>query len=164
MLSQLTYWSQLRGRALLRIESYRDNGLRAISPAALESFGNPSCTQIPRGEGELSMPDVIAERRDAPRYPLVLLVEVTEIASGIKLISRTSDVSRTGCYVDTANPTSVGKSIRLRLIRGEEALEAGGRVVYITPGLGMGIRFDEDLTKNRSAVLDKWLSETANSL
>lgn len=41
------------------------------------------------------MPNAIADRRDAPRYPLTLVAEITEAASGAKTLARSSDVSRT---------------------------------------------------------------------
>ncbi|MGB2590505.1 MAG: PilZ domain-containing protein [Candidatus Acidiferrum sp.] len=109
------------------------------------------------------MPDVMADRRDAPRYPLILIAEVTEISSGIKIIARTSDVSRSGCYIDTLNPSPKGSQVRLRLIQGEETIETEARVVYVSPGLGMGVRFYEYITKGELAVLDAWLGEAARN-
>jgi hypothetical protein len=107
------------------------------------------------------MPDVMADRRDAPRYPLILVAEVTEITSGAKSSARTSDVSRTGCYIDTLNPSPKGERIRLRLIRGEEIFETEARVVYVSPGLGMGIRFREYVTERQLTILDSWLAKDA---
>jgi len=43
------------------------------------------------------MANVMADRREAPRYALILAAEVVEIASGASLTARSSDVSRTGC-------------------------------------------------------------------
>lgn len=105
------------------------------------------------------MPDVMADRRDAPRYPMILIAEVTEIVSGIKIIARTSDVSRSGCYVDTLNPVKKGSQIRLRLVQGSESLETEARVVYVSPGLGMGVRFYEYISKSQLVLLDEWLSQ-----
>lgn len=67
------------------------------------------------------MPDVMADRRDAPRFPLILIAEIKEVTTGPKMMARTSDVSRTGCYLDTLNPIPKGSMIQLRLTRGEEA-------------------------------------------
>lgn len=110
------------------------------------------------------MPDVMADRRDAPRYPLILIAEVTEIASGANFIARTSDVSRSGCYIDTLNPIAKHSQIRLRLVQGEESFETEARVVYVSPGLGMGVRFYEYISKSQLAVLDVWLSEAERNL
>jgi len=32
------------------------------------------------------------------------------------------------------------------------------RVVYVSPRLGMGVRFDESITPAQLAVLDRWLA------
>ncbi|HKV25882.1 MAG TPA: PilZ domain-containing protein [Candidatus Acidoferrum sp.] len=104
------------------------------------------------------MPDVMADRRDAPRYALILVAEITEVSSGTRTIARTADVSRSGCYVDTLNPSSVNTQIRLRLTHGGENFESEGRVVYMSPGLGMGIRFLEYVTNSQLAVLERWLA------
>jgi Ribonuclease G/E len=106
------------------------------------------------------MPDVTVERRQAPRHPLVLAAEVVELPRGAKLSARTSDISRTGCYIDTLNPIPPGSQVRVRITHHEEIFEAIGRVVYVSLGLGMGVVFetisDEQLTR-----LVRWL-DSAN--
>ena len=106
------------------------------------------------------MPNGMAERRRAPRYPLILTAVVTEAQSGAKLDARTSDVSRTGCYIDTLNPTPAGTAIILRLTQGEESFETRAKVVYESPGLGMGVAF-VDMPADQRALLDKWLAAVA---
>jgi len=96
-------------------------------------------------------------RRNAPRVPLILAAEVTEVDSGARLSARTSDVSRTGCYIDTLNPTPTGTVVRVKLSHEGQELDVLGRVVYISPRLGMGVRFDESITPAQLAVLDRWL-------
>ena len=44
------------------------------------------------------MPDVMSNRRNSPRFALILAAISTEIDSNTRLTSRTSNVSRTGCY------------------------------------------------------------------
>jgi hypothetical protein len=105
----------------------------------------------------------MADRRAAPRYPLILIAEVTDSASGARLISRTSDVSRTGCYVDTLNPLPRGSLIRLRLQHEQENFETDARVVYVSPGLGMGLMFPPEVQPDQLAVLDRWLAEAGKS-
>jgi len=89
------------------------------------------------------MPDIMADRRDAPRYPLIVMAEITLLPAGTKMTARTLDVSRTGCYVDTRNPSAKGEQIRVRLIQRGESFECEALVVYVSPGLGMGVRFTE---------------------
>jgi hypothetical protein len=104
------------------------------------------------------MPDVTVERRSAPRHAMVLAAEVVELPRGAKLSARTSDISRTGCYIDTLNPIPQGSEVRVRLTHHEDTFVALGRVVYVSYGLGMGIAFvkveDEQLAR-----LDRWFSE-----
>ncbi len=98
------------------------------------------------------------DKRSDPRIPLIAAVEVTEVATGTRLNSRTSDISRTGCYIDTLNPTSVKTVVRVRLTHAGEELDLPARIVYVSPGLGMGVRFDENLSPAQLATLDRWLS------
>ena len=102
------------------------------------------------------MPEVTADRRSAPRYAMVLAAEVVELPRGAKLTARTSDISRTGCYIDTLNPIPRGSQVRLRITHHEEVFEAIGRVVYMSPGLGMGIMF-ETVAPAEQAMLQRWL-------
>jgi hypothetical protein len=110
------------------------------------------------------MSDVMADRRDAPRYPLILSAEVVEIATGAALNARSSDVSRSGCYIDTLNPIPVGSQVKIQLRRGDMVFETEARVVYVCPGLGMGLNWGNDLSAHKLAVLDRWLMEVARNV
>jgi hypothetical protein len=98
-------------------------------------------------------------KRSDPRVPLIASAEVTEVASGTLLTARTSDLSRTGCYIDTLNPTPAKTIVRIRLTHGGKELDLPARIVYVSPGLGMGIRFDENLTPAQLAILDRWVAD-----
>ena len=104
------------------------------------------------------MPEVTVERRSAPRYPLVLAVDVVELPRGAKLSARTADISRTGCYIDCLNAVPQGSQVLLRITHRGDVFEALGRVVYVSPGLGMGIIF-VDVEAEQQARLDLWLTE-----
>ena len=103
------------------------------------------------------MANVSGERRQTPRAPLVLSAEVIELPRGAKLFARTSDVSRTGCYVDTLNTILQNAQVRLRLTHNDQVFETVGRVIYVSPGLGMGITF-ESVPPEQQARLDEWLA------
>ena len=103
------------------------------------------------------MSDKMADRRITPRYPLILRAELTELTGGAKISARTSDLSRTGCYVDTLEPFRLGTVIQIKLTRGSESFEVQGTVRYVSPGLGMGVRFDEQIPVKQLAILDRWL-------
>src|SRR5262245_18178748 len=104
-------------------------------------------------EGDLYMSDVMADRRDSPRYALILAAEVVEITTGATLNARSSDVSRTGCYIDTLNPIPVGSQVKVQLRRGDVVFETTARVVYICPGLGMGLHWGAGVTPDKLALL-----------
>jgi hypothetical protein len=53
---------------------------------------------LPRGEV------MDQERRRAQRFPFIASAEVFEEKAGTRLAARISDISATGCYVDTINP------------------------------------------------------------
>jgi hypothetical protein len=81
----------------------------------------------------------MSRQSNAPRYQLVLAAEVVELPRGARLSARTSDVSRTGCYIGTLNPIPHGSQVRLRITHEDETLEATGGIVYASYGLGMGV-------------------------
>jgi len=101
------------------------------------------------------------DKRNDLRVPLIAVAEVTEVASGTRLAARTSDLSRTGCYIDTLNPTPAKTVVLIHLTHGGEELQLPGRIVYVSTGLGMGVRFDENLSPAQLAVLDRWVSGMA---
>jgi hypothetical protein len=109
-------------------------------------------------QGGLRVPDTTTDRRGAPRYPLILSAEVSDKTSGAKFTARTADVSRTGCYIDMLNPIPAGSQVGVRLQHEDEFFVADGHVVYISPGLGMGIAFANTVPPAQQAILDRWLA------
>jgi hypothetical protein len=102
------------------------------------------------------MPDVTVEKRGAARYPLVLAAEVIEVSSGTRLNARTSDISLTGCYLDTLNQVPTGSQVRLTIAHHDELFEAAAQVMYVSPGLGMGVAF-HGVAAEQQARLKRWL-------
>jgi len=105
------------------------------------------------------MPDALADRRSSPRYNLIVAATLAESGSVTRISARTSDISRTGCYVDTLTPLAKGKTLRVILTRGDETFETEGKVTYVSAGLGMGIQFDQPVDAQQLAVLDSWLEK-----
>ena len=105
------------------------------------------------------MSNASAERRLGARRAMVLATEVVELPRGAKLTARTADISRTGCYIDTLNPIGCGSQVRVRVTHNDETFEALGQVVYVSPGLGMGVSFAE-ITPEQIARLESWLKES----
>lgn len=103
----------------------------------------------------------MTDRRVAPRYPLVPLAEVTDQLSSTEFTARTSDVSRTGCYVDMLSPLPRGTQIHVHLHNQKEMFESVATVMYIGPGLG--VAFAENLPANQQELLDRWLAAAAKT-
>jgi len=102
------------------------------------------------------------ERRRDPRYPLMAEARVTDIGSGTEFKARISDLSITGCYVDFPNPFPNGTNVIVKISRDNGVFETNGKVVFILPRMGMGIRFT-DTTPTQQAVLTRWIVEIAAS-
>jgi PilZ domain len=100
----------------------------------------------------------IRGHRVHPRVAKILATEIVELPRGAKLQVRTSDVSRSGCYVDTLNAIPEGSHVLVRMNYRKEVFEATGRVIYVSPGLGMGICF-VDVDASQQSLLDRWLAE-----
>ena len=109
------------------------------------------------------MSDVMADRRDSARFALTLVAVVTETATATVLNARSSDVSRSGCYIDTLQPLPPGAHVKILLRSGDEIFEAPGRVVYMCPGLGMGVNWGLSLPDKTIAMLDRWLAKAAKN-
>jgi hypothetical protein len=109
------------------------------------------------------MSDVMTDRRDSPRYALTLVAVVTELATSNVMNARSSDVSRSGCYVDTLQPLPTGAQVKIVMRSGDEIFEAPGRVVYMCPGLGMGVNWGLSLPDKTLAILDRWLAKAAKN-
>jgi hypothetical protein len=109
------------------------------------------------------MSDVMADRRDSARFALTLVAVVTETATATVLNARSSDVSRSGCYIDTLQPLPPGAHVKILLRSGDEIFEAPGRVVYMCPGLGMGVNWGLSLPEKTMAILDRWLAKAAKN-
>lgn len=107
------------------------------------------------------MPNVSADRRNSPRYSLIVPATFVESGGDARISARTSDVSRTGCYIDTLTPIPKGTTLRIILTRGDETFETTGKVAYMSPGLGMGIQFDQPVDALQLAVLGRWLEKAS---
>jgi hypothetical protein len=109
------------------------------------------------------MSDVMTDRRDSPRYALTLVAIVTETATSNVMNARSSDVSRSGCYVDTLQPLPTGTLVKILLRSGDEFFETPARVVYMCPGLGMGVNWGLNLPDKTLAILDRWMAKAEKS-
>jgi PilZ domain len=109
--------------------------------------------QAPAGSGR--------ERRRDPRYQLVAEARVTEIGSSAESRVRISDLSVSGCYLDSFSPLPNGTDIVVKICRDNGIFETNGKVVFVHPGMGMGVHFT-DTKPAQQAILLRWIAEISS--
>src|ERR1700728_5075641 len=82
---------------------------------------------------EPEMSDIMTERRVSPRFVLSLVADVSEPFDSSELSGRLSDVSRTGCYIDTLHPLAPGMHVKIRLRKDERLFETLAKVIHVNP-------------------------------
>ena len=100
------------------------------------------------------------ERRRTKRYFFSAQAEVQEPINHVRVNTRVSDLSLTGCYLDMMNPFPPGTVVKLRITSGAETLQTSGRIVYSTPNVGSGAEF-ADIPSSERALLERWLDQAA---
>jgi c-di-GMP-binding flagellar brake protein YcgR len=96
------------------------------------------------------------ERRRSPRFPFTASAQVQAESAGSQLAARITDISASGCYVDTINPLPGGTPVRVKIFNEAKSFEAAATVVCSHAHLGMGLRFSE-IPPNSLSVLQGWL-------
>ena len=83
---------------------------------------------------------MIEEKRKHGRFPLVL--EASWEGSGIRSRARTTDISVTGCFIDTQGEVAVGDILQVNLIPPDDnCISVQSEVMYLQRGVGFGVRF-----------------------
>ena len=101
------------------------------------------------------------DRRGAERVPLPLEVEWSS-DSGKQHSSRISDISLSGCYVESLGQITVGDRIHFKIeLALGKWLPLSGVVVYVHPQIGFGVSFMTMTEGVKSQLAD--LIETARS-
>ena len=86
--------------------------------------------------------------------------EVVGLGDKTRVVTRISELSSRGCYVDTVNPFPVDTELTFRIRYGCSTCEFPGKVIYMHAGFGMGVVFGE-MNSGQAATLDVWLDELA---
>ena len=80
------------------------------------------------------------EKRKHDRVPVVL--EVSWEGSGNKSSARTTDISATGCYIDSLAQVGVNDILNLKFKPPDaEDISVEAKVMYQQVGVGFGVRF-----------------------
>src|SRR5690242_5736420 len=99
-----------------------------------------------------------AERRRVPRIPFKATSVVTEAGSAQIVVAQTTELSRFGCFVQTAKPHPKGTRVHIEIAEAGTTFVASGVVAYATSD-GMGVVFSM-VEPGHYEILAKWLSRT----
>jgi PilZ domain len=104
-----------------------------------------------------------AEKRRHPRFPFSTAGEAFDPQANVRVTGRLSDISRSGCYMDTISPFAVNAAITLTVTRDGRTFKTKAKVVYSLNGMGMGMMFTA-MEPDQARVLDGWLAELGGLL
>ena len=100
------------------------------------------------------------ELRHATRYPIVASVEIRDVQTNIVVRARTSDLSVTGCYIDTLNPLPAATDVELRITHRNAVATIRGTVAFSRSNMGMGVKFTS-LNHRQVRILQAWCDENS---
>lgn len=146
---------------VVRVDHFKD-GRAGVAVRLLKSTESRAARKVHPSRTEETKKGPIPEHRLAQRLPFLTEAEVMETPAGTWLKTRLSDLSLSGCCVDTLHPLPVGARIRLRVVRNKIILEALATVIYSAARLGMGVSFTE-LSPEQKLILEDWLADIAKN-
>jgi|SRR5580658_923947 hypothetical protein len=91
------------------------------------------------GTAALTGPD----RRLHPRYTVQVQIELRPEGTDVPMRLATTDLSRTGCYIELMMPLPVGSPLQATLWLDDCPIVVKGHVVTLHPQYGNGIMFDK---------------------
>jgi hypothetical protein len=97
-------------------------------------------------------------RRKSPRYPMSAEARVTNLKTETEFGARISELSVSGCFLDTLNPLPDGSELHVKVSKESGVFETDANVVYSRPRLGLGIRF-VNTDEVQQAILGSWIEE-----
>ena len=99
------------------------------------------------------------ERRKHPRFRCQNSVEI-HVEGGPSYWGNVADLSVGGCYIETPIPLDPGTKLSVAIWIEQSKVIAQGTVVHRTPGLGIGVRFQQ-LSNADQGVIGMFLSRVS---
>ena|SRR5579862_2602281 len=103
------------------------------------------------------------DRRRAPRYGVVAIAEIIDSEDGKLLAGTITQISRSGCYVESPKTLPVGTSLKVIISRDQETFVAQANVIHVQEQMGMGVAF-QDAAKDQMEILNSWLADLPSVL
>lgn len=104
-----------------------------------------------------------AVQRTIPRYSVLAVAELAETASTMCIVGKMTEVSRRGCYVNSASTLPVKTFLRVVISREGQTFFTNGKIIYVHEQIGMGVLF-VDSTEEQLDILDSWLADAARTV
>jgi hypothetical protein len=106
-------------------------------------------------------PAIVAEeRRLHPRYTVQVQIEIHPEETDIPMRLETTDLSRSGCYIQLMMPFAVGVRVQMTLWLDDRPIVIHGQVITCHPHFGNGVRFGE-FEGHAQQLLDRYLAGVA---
>jgi len=112
-----------------------------------------------RSTAPLTAPD----RRRHPRYTVQVQIELHQEGDDVPMRLATTDLSRTGCYIELMMPFPVGTPLHVTLWLDESPIAIKGRVVTCHLQFGNGIVFVE-FEGHAEQLLHRYIDAIANAV
>jgi hypothetical protein len=103
------------------------------------------------GQNRSSLNEQRTEQRIAPRVKVKVPVELRLPGNDVPLRGATSDLSESGCYIESIFPHPIGTILEMSLTV-DETILAMGTVITRDPQVGNGIKFTKMLPEDQEQL------------
>ncbi|MGH9745518.1 MAG: PilZ domain-containing protein [Candidatus Acidiferrales bacterium] len=128
-----------------------------------KDYSKPTVKSNPIQPGDIEAGARFAQKRSAPRYPFSARTVVTEPLTRTKFMSRTSDISIKGCYLESLDQLPRNTVIRISIEHAGESFETWGRVAHVQARSGTGISFFDTSVEQLRTIVE-WVAQISGFL
>src|SRR6202165_1030154 len=102
---------------------------------------------------------MLAERPRARRHVFSAHLELLDVESESRIITRTRDLTMFGFRAEIRNCSwPVGTRVRVKITHKASNFTAGARIVWVRTNTDLGVAFT-DVTPRDQLILEKWIAE-----
>jgi len=106
---------------------------------------------------------MLVERPRARRHVFSAHLEMLDVESESKIITRTRDLTMFGFRAEIKNCSwPVGTRVRVKITHKASNFTAGARIVWVRTNTDLGVAFT-DVTPKDQLILEKWIAELRGS-
>ena len=135
-------------KARCRVISAEEHGFLEKTRAELQLVEGQDCPWLaeipkdsPKQASQAAPVELAGNKRRYNRHRIYFNLELCDERVSSHIRTRATDVSGSGCYVETMQPMPVGTILRIEFWLDSEKIGTSGIVRAYDPGVGMGIEF-----------------------